>query len=520
MVSNTKIESLISTLEKAYRGEMLSSSGPTIKVNEAVSAMAFFYEKIRNVIDYKEEHLLRRNAIERILNRKIKAEKKGEGIGEILIKELIWARYLKNDSIPENKIEKIEKTIKKYFWLIEKTEIREEEILEFLLSIASTEIERTLVFPYTTEAFIQLMHQLMRGKIEETSDVQIYLAVARALSRADKATLRFALFNSFFPGFTNSPSEEFLERVRQKLPAALREIEEQLNHPLGDKILRSMKGQTAPFLILRDIIEEDIPTASQRLSSPEKLEKEVARAASLRYQKARVKFNREATRAIIFIFFTKMLIALIIEAPFDLFLSQKVNFLPLIINLVFPPFLMFLVTTTIKLPGEENTQRILNVISQIVYQDKLSGTSILRKSDEKGRSLNIAFRIIYSLFFLLLFGLIFWLLIRLKFNIVSLSIFLFFLCVVSFFGFLIRDSVKELIVGKEKEGFSSPFIDLISLPFLRVGRWLSSKLSKINVVVFIFDFILEAPFKAFIQVFEEWIIFLREKREETVVRIP
>ena len=57
-------------------------------------------------------------------------------------------------------------------------------------------------------------------------------------------------------------------------------------------------------------------------------------------------------------------------------------------------------------------------------------------------------------------------------------------------------------------------INLFTLPFLRVGHWMSEKFSKINVFVFILDFIIEAPFKIFLEVIEDWIAFLKEKREE------
>src|SRR3989344_7526426 len=42
---------------------------PTIHVGEVLGSVSFLYEKARNAIDYKGEHLLRRNAIERILKR-------------------------------------------------------------------------------------------------------------------------------------------------------------------------------------------------------------------------------------------------------------------------------------------------------------------------------------------------------------------------------------------------------------------------------------------------------------------
>ena len=42
-----------------HQGEKNDDEAPKIKVSEIVSKMAFYYEKIRNSVDYKEEHLLR-----------------------------------------------------------------------------------------------------------------------------------------------------------------------------------------------------------------------------------------------------------------------------------------------------------------------------------------------------------------------------------------------------------------------------------------------------------------------------
>ena len=47
-----------------------------------------------------------------------------------------------------------------------------------------------------------------------------------------------------------------------------------------------------------------------------------------------------------------------------------------------------------------------------------------------------------------------------------------------------------------------------------MGRWLSLNAPKINVFTFILDFIIEAPFKTFVDVMDEWMNFIREKKEE------
>ncbi|EKD63982.1 MAG: hypothetical protein ACD_51C00113G0002, partial [uncultured bacterium] len=42
---------------------------PAIRVSEVLGTIAHIYERIRNIVEYKGEHVLRRNAIERILRR-------------------------------------------------------------------------------------------------------------------------------------------------------------------------------------------------------------------------------------------------------------------------------------------------------------------------------------------------------------------------------------------------------------------------------------------------------------------
>jgi hypothetical protein len=50
-------------------------------------------------------------------------------------------------------------------------------------------------------------------------------------------------------------------------------------------------------------------------------------------------------------------------------------------------------------------------------------------------------------------------------------------------------------------------------PIVSTGKWLSGKFSSINIFVFFFDFIIEAPFKIFVTVAEEWGKYLNERRE-------
>jgi hypothetical protein len=73
--------------------------------------------------------------------------------------------------------------------------------------------------------------------------------------------------------------------------------------------------------------------------------------------------------------------------------------------------------------------------------------------------------------------------------------------------------MKELIVVERKENILTFLLDIFYMPIIMAGRWLSSNFSKINVFIFFFDFILEAPFKVLVEIAEDWTKYVRERRE-------
>jgi hypothetical protein len=68
----------------------------------------------------------------------------------------------------------------------------------------------------------------------------------------------------------------------------------------------------------------------------------------------------------------------------------------------------------------------------------------------------------------------------------------------------------------ERQGLLEPLMDFFLLPVLQAGQFLSGEIAKINIFIFIFDFVLEAPLKVIFEVAEEWIRFVRAKKDEIV----
>ncbi len=69
------IQALLARIDQ-WRDESLKKAAPetTLEVDALVSSAAKFYEKVRYLIDYREEHTIRRSAIERILKRRVLIE--------------------------------------------------------------------------------------------------------------------------------------------------------------------------------------------------------------------------------------------------------------------------------------------------------------------------------------------------------------------------------------------------------------------------------------------------------------
>ena len=74
---------------------------------------------------------------------------------------------------------------------------------------------------------------------------------------------------------------------------------------------------------------------------------------------------------------------------------------------------------------------------------------------------------------------------------------------------------KEYVI-KEKESIFMPIVDFFMMPLVSVGKWMSSEIAKINVLLLVFDFLIEAPFKVLFEVIEEWISFIKRRKEDII----
>lgn len=492
-----------------------------ITVDDTVSRFSFLYEKIRNVVDYKDEHLIRKGAILRILKRQLLLETKSEVIADRLVRELIGARYLSNGLIEESAIERVAGLVRKYL-AVSKVGAGSERHLSWLLGVVAVEIEECLVDSTEEKALLAFLFDRLKDSIhvrnfemdEQELRLQIYIACHRALIKADDEMLGYKLLRIYLPEWVRP--QDWTDHSRptaERLVALERRIKLQLCHPLSHKFLRAVKPWAVSLGILRSVFRDHPDRAREFLEKPDTLYRQIEQKTEKRYAEAKAKLRRGTIRAMIYLLITKMLVAIIVELPLEWLWYARVDHFALAVNLSFPPVLMFLVGLLIKVPGFANTQRLIDGVKKILWDERL-GVQEIRAPKPRTKAKKFWFTVVYAAAFLVSFGLICAALSAIDFTWISIVIFVFFLCLVSFFGYRLRLTAREAVVIEGRRRTLAVIADFFFLPILRAGKWLSMSISRINIFIFIFDFLFEAPFKMFLAVLEEWFAFMREKKEE------
>jgi hypothetical protein len=517
--SPAKVALLAKAVQPRQLPEVPESS--RILVHAAVSRFSVLYEKVRNAVDYREDHLLHKAAIKRILKRQLALDGDPRSVGVALVRELIAARYLPNGVLPESLGDQAADIIAKYV-AIQRLHVGDEEHEKWLLGIISAELEELVDDHVIDKTFVHFLYEQLAERITLPPDVmgeddrrlQVYIACFRMLLKGDDEIIGYKLVRAFRPDWMDpmawiaAPGAMALD-----LPDVQRRVYEALHHPLGLKFQNAVKPWAISLNILRSALLEHPANAMELMHKEADLHAAIERIAEKRVKESKARLRRGTIRAIIYLFITKMLLALVLEVPVELLLYHEFKQLSLIINILFPPVLMTIVGLMIRLPGKENIKRIVSGVEELLSEQGAKGREV-RPPKQRGFLGNFMFGLAYMLTFCLMFSLTFIALQALSFTWVSSLIFVFFLCVVSFFAFRLRSSSREYVAVPRPDNVMTIVIDFLSLPFLRAGRFLSETISRLNVFVFFFDFIFEAPFKLFLNILEEWSAFMKEKKEQ------
>ncbi|MDD5415989.1 MAG: hypothetical protein PHE48_03250 [Candidatus Daviesbacteria bacterium] len=495
----------------------------TISVNQLVAELATWYEKFRTAIDYREDEVILRSTIERILKRRLILGGNGQSVAAPLIRELIWARYFPDSSVPESLVTEVAEIIDLYLNLEaeidKKHRINKGLISEWILNLLSSEIEHILKPNDPKDIMSNFIFRIFKDKIaisddsEETRDLQVFIAARRAYASDDLALLRYHLFKQYFERL----NKDNLDKIAEHFPKALAQIEYQFKHPAKDKIYTYIKNQVIPFLILDDVLRKHRGKASALAADEDLMNAEVLSACNFRYKTIAGKVRRAIIRSVIFIFFTKAIFALLVEGTFERFIYGYVIWSSMALNTLTPPLLMIIVGFFIKSPGRDNSMRILRKIDTILYDDPPEldpPLAVKKKPGKTGPVFWTLFILLWLTTFVVSFGAMVFILTKLHVNPLSQAIFIFFLAIVSFVTYRINRTANMYTMKDRKDNFGSLFFNFFFLPVIQVGRRLTMAISQINIILFIFDFIIETPFKGIFAFFEQWFLFLRTQREK------
>ncbi|MDO8513048.1 MAG: hypothetical protein Q7S37_00915 [bacterium] len=516
-----EIEALLTSFETEDI-EPENQDSPKIHINMATGTAALIYEKIRNTIGYQEEKTLRRLAISRMLARRAVFDKGEKTIATGLIWELIQSGYLKNDQVPEEKIAQIENTLRQFSAL---GKFLPPAWSEYFFGIVGCQVETILTDYNSDEALVMAFHSLILRQFyqdkepaehEKISEL-LYYSLVQLFFKLDKPALRHYALRYKIPDWESLTSAQILD-MKNRLIKEIQQIEDNLKILPESRFPKISKRYYPIYMVLQKIIHKDPSQLREIITNKQKLAASIKQIASEYFTDTLAKLNRSILKAVLFIFTTKVILGLIFEIPYDRYYHGHISYVPLLINIIFPPLLMYLSVSMISVPGANNARKIITIAKKFIYNEKLDENEkqkygyILTRS----KTLQTLLNTYYALTFIMTLIGVIWLLRVLKFNLISGILFFLFLSIVSFLAFRIRRSATDLVVVEERENTFVTILDFLLLPFLKIGFWLSKKFEKANILVLIFDFILEAPFKTILEAIEHWIAFVREKKEEIV----
>lgn len=496
------------------QGEVTTEeTGPFVSVEQLTGRFGVLYEKLRSLVDYKEQHVIRQSAIRRMLKRQLYIERKPNS-GAALLRELVSSGYLPNNKIPEAKAIDIQNIIRK--WMAFE---REGLSISLSLDFASIEIERFLFPEPLKDALLDsFFRSAQKGVVYQGKDTIdhariTYAACRRSLFAEDKPNLLYALASQALPELlSHSLTDPAVATLAPRLLSNIRKSEEIAKHALVWKVSSRLKNHALYYAVLLEIFNSYGTGGAEIVLDDDVKLKEYAQSIIEKKQKQQRKLLRiSGRRAVIYLLLTKILLGVALEWPYEQFILEESNYVALGTNALFHPILLLLMVTFVK-KENRGVQRVIEGVLAVVHGKDMKQMFIKPPSS----SMTFFFVLCFYLFlFVASFGAILWGLLALHFNAVSIMLFFVFLTLVSYFGLRIRGSAKRWEPVSEKKGTLGLIWNLFVFPIVSTGRWFSARFSTINVFVFLLDFLVEVPFKAFLGIFDASLSFIKEHRVDT-----
>jgi len=535
----SQIKELISNYQQALEEIRPKGEISTIHVDEIAAKVAVLYEKVRKIIDWKEEHLLRRGAIERILKRRLISELSNSSIlpngqpqkmAEPLVLELIRGGHFPNDQIPRYKIEEVERVLRKYIYILNNNPlsktIKVKERINFynwIIEICACELEETLGQPARENLLLNFMTKVINNRIQlgpklnltdEEKSIQTYVAAHRTLYDLDDPIISYHLIKSYYPDWVEA-NQELIKKVTENILVIQKRLNKDLNHPHSSKFRKVCEKYDTVFLIIGDILN-NLSKHPQRIESKfgqrKTLKNMIRQAYEDRYSTLKKRLRRAAIYSTLSILVANIVSLYLVEVPLAKLVYGHFRPLAIIVDLLIPTLVMFLLVIAIKLPPKENLKMVIKEVFKVVYPQEEKDIYELRLK-KRGFLSNLIIKGLYLLTSLGILSLIFWLFSISKIPLTSLIVDTLNVSMIVFAGTIIRQRAKELTI-EEKRGFWQFLLDILSIPVAKLGQWLSQKWREYNIVSVFLTVLVDVPFSTLVEFIESWSTFLKEKKAE------
>lgn len=493
--------------------------------NERTISSALIYEKIRTAFEYQEDHLLFKNAMARILRRRLTlginataSELEGD-----LIAELAWSNYINPELIKEDQHKEIIKIIERYLVLLKNIRsgfYTKNDLHKMIFNWLACEIDEVFHPSQKIDLFLDYVYKIYGDNLsipevkinDSDSELLLKIIIYSLVIKPDYYSVQYWLLKHIYPDWKSKGNDE-IAKIARSFDPYFNKINKIIRHQLYKEYYSYVKKNIAPFILLYWVLMTEKLDFEKNPITPKVLQSMIMQQYDKSINEVKDKVWRGTYRALIFILLTKVSLAFLIEIPFDRYVAGEINYLTLAINILTPPLLMLAAGTFVKSPPVNNRKYLADAVESIIVKNQLIGpkTNLIKKRTDRSSQI---FNLLYSIFSLVILIFVIKLLVYLQFNFVSILLFFLFVSAVSFFSFRIRSMALELAMKRSRDDALTSALEFILLPFIRIGKYLSDRLAAFNPFILALDFLIEAPLKTIIKIFNSWLRFVNSKKED------
>lgn len=513
-----------------------------IHVDEIASHIAKFYEQVRKVIDWKEDNVLRRSAIERALKRILFPKLSGVTLKQDIdtyrvaysvTADLIRGGHLQNDEIPEEQVLLVETALKKALHILKHAKFPTNELLPlkrkinftyFIIELAAVDIEEILTNPVKERVLLETMTQTLTGRIrirpegsmtDDEKKTHVYIAVSRTLFDLDDSFILAQLLKFSYKDWFN-PSPELLDKLASDIPAIWSEKDKVLEHAVSRQLYTICERIDTVYMLIGDILEKYKETPGKVppiFADKIKLSEELGAAYDKRYLSLKSRLFRLAVFSTLSVFLSNWVTFYIVEVPLASIFSEGFNLFTAIIDFIVPTAVMFALVSIIRPPAAENRSQVLTAVYQYVYDDEKKKLYDVYIKKRKNSMFMLVVGILYLIMMFGVLGGVGYVFYIAKLPLSSVVFDTLTIALTFFAAVGIRNKSKELSVD-DKTPVWEFLLDMLSVPIARIGSILAAKWKEYNIIAIVFTFLVETPMVVVFDFIENWSQYIKERRAE------